>query len=330
MSDNLQIQRPIPRRPFDLQSDLSSPTSLGGNDFLDPSGYQSDSTSAADGGPVKRSRSAVSLTASTLFGIYGKAFTDEAATPSFLTRNNSAADLSSSGNTPKPLVSLAAREEASLAQHPTKQHASPLLFLFRAASLFVFGVAYGVIITHLHDRSGLSPASAGLRIAIDKWSTRYLVFWGLAGVGLGSVLPWLDGKYVDSSSNRSRSKRDWSPAVRSIGAFVGIAYAIRRLPWQSTLQVSLALALVNPFLWFLIDRTRSGFWFATLVGVAGTAFLLQISPEMIQAPAPVTAELVGGLVSVEGVAVGTWIASVLFCSCVCFGNVGRKLAVKGE
>jgi hypothetical protein len=90
------------------------------------------------------------------------------------------------------------------------------------------------------------------------------------------------------------------------------------------------LALVNPFLWFLVDRTRSGFWFATLVGFAGTAFLLQISPEMIQTPAPVPTELVGGFVSVEGVAVGTWICSVLFCSCVCFGNVGRKLAVKGE
>lgn len=92
--------------------------------------------------------------------------------------------------------------------------------------------------------------------------------------------------------------------------------------------MSLALALVNPFLWFLIDRTRSGFWFASLVGVAGTAFLLQVNPSVIQAPGGVgeTAGLVAGLVPIETVALGTWIASVLFCSCVCFGNVGRKLA----
>ncbi len=30
-------------------------------------------------------------------------------------------------------------------------------------------------------------------------------------------------------------------------------------------------------------------------------------------------------VSAESVGVGTWIASVLFCSCVCFGNIGRRL-----
>ena len=33
------------------------------------------------------------------------------------------------------------------------------------------------------------------------------------------------------------------------------------------------------------------------------------------------------LVSVESFGVGTWIASVLFCSCVCFGNLGRRLAL---
>lgn len=29
----------------------------------------------------------------------------------------------------------------------------------------------------------------------------------------------------------------------------------------------------------------------------------------------------------EGVAVRTWVASVLFCACVCFGNIGRQLAI---
>lgn len=29
----------------------------------------------------------------------------------------------------------------------------------------------------------------------------------------------------------------------------------------------------------------------------------------------------------ESIAVRTWIASVLFCACVCFGNIGRQLAI---
>lgn len=31
----------------------------------------------------------------------------------------------------------------------------------------------------------------------------------------------------------------------------------------------------------------------------------------------------------EGIAVTTWIMSVLFCACVCFGNIGRQLAIGG-
>lgn len=34
-----------------------------------------------------------------------------------------------------------------------------------------------------------------------------------------------------------------------------------------------------------------------------------------------------GLVSYETLAVVTWVGSVLFCSCVCFGSIGRRLAV---
>lgn len=36
------------------------------------------------------------------------------------------------------------------------------------------------------------------------------------------------------------------------------------------------------------------------------------------------------LISNESIAVSTWIASVLFCSSVCFGNIGRRLALDGE
>lgn len=37
-----------------------------------------------------------------------------------------------------------------------------------------------------------------------------------------------------------------------------------------------------------------------------------------------------GLISNESIGIGTWIASVLFCSSVCFGNIGRRLALGTE
>jgi hypothetical protein len=140
------------------------------------------------------------------------------------------------------------------------------------------------------------------------------------------------------------------------GAFVGIAFAIvglfaaecpghanqtqRKLPWASTLQVSLTLALVNPVLWYLVDRSKPGFFLSAGVGVIGTTVLLSLNPEMM--PSPLTSpslssqngtsvlasQAFGDFLSQETIECGTWIISVLFCSCVCFGNIGRRLALK--
>ncbi|KAK3386215.1 insulin-induced protein-domain-containing protein [Sordaria brevicollis] len=166
----------------------------------------------------------------------------------------------------------------------------------------------------------------------------------------------------------SPPEADWPLVVRSIGAFVGIVFAIRRLPWTSTMQVSITLALANPFLWYLIDRSKPGFLLSAAVGVTGSAIMMGLgNPDMM--PAPVagagagagyhdghqiltnsggqqlaamggvlngTASSAGGLsrgaaaARMEGAAVietGVWMLSVLFCSCVCFGNIGRRLAL---
>ncbi len=37
----------------------------------------------------------------------------------------------------------------------------------------------------------------------------------------------------------------------------------------------------------------------------------------------------GSYISRESIEEGIWIMSVLFCSCVCFGNIGRRLALSG-
>lgn len=108
------------------------------------------------------------------------------------------------------------------------------------------------------------------------------------------------------------------------------------------MQVSLSLALANPFLWYLIDRSKTGFLLSTAMGLVGTAVLLGLDPGMMPTPATrttfqnatglyraeATAEPM--LPSQETVETGIWIVSVLFCSCVCFGNIGRRLAIDGR
>jgi hypothetical protein len=60
----------------------------------------------------------------------------------------------------------------------------------RAALLFVFGAAYGGIVTHLHDNRALAPVEVVAGVHSFAWP--YLIFWGMAGVALGSLLPWID------------------------------------------------------------------------------------------------------------------------------------------
>jgi hypothetical protein len=245
---------------------------------------------------------------------------------------------------------------------------------------------YGLLVRHLHDDRQLAPFQVeGIIKPRNEW--RYLVFWGISGVALGSLLPWVDGLWEENFENggkfdaerRERSSSpdaeedeldtsglfgaDWTPVIRSVGAFVGIAFAIvrsclfyksswymltslsqRKLPWASSLQASLTLFLVNPVLWYIIDRSKPGFLLSSGVGAIGTALLLASNPDMMPSPKAsyrsnstaqpnnIMGDDMGGLgkyVSRESIEGGIWILSVLFCSCVCFGNVGRRLALSG-
>ena len=109
----------------------------------------------------------------------------------------------------------------------------------------------------------------------------------------------------------------------------------------------MALALVNPFLWYLIDRSVPGFVLSALMSLAGSAVLLGLMPDMVPTPAHLTSfpstegansttgsthwdqpsTMLGGLATQETVGRGMWMLSILFCCCLCFGNIGRRLAL---
>ncbi len=93
----------------------------------------------------------------------------------------------------------------------------------------------------------------------------------------------------------------------------------RKVPWQSTLQVSLTLAVANPVLWYLIDRSKPGFALSLLVSVAGTLLSLLLNPQFVPVP-----EIYQEQAS-ERVGVFLWLASILFCTSLCFGAIGRRL-----
>ncbi|KAI0880814.1 insulin-induced protein-domain-containing protein [Annulohypoxylon maeteangense] len=340
--------------------------------------------SAPESASISRAQSALDITGSTLMGIYNQANfskdklnylgVDEPSTPWGTGAETPAKGL----KVDSPHYELQ-KERAQPTRRRSSLHTAirpqPLsisqrtLYLgSRGLFLFVLGVLYGMLVAQLRDRrQGTGHGS---------YNFGSLAFWGISAVVMGSLLPWIDGIWervvgcdevaVESAAdhgmggdiveNEPASSTDWALAVRGIGAFVGIAFAIRKLPWDSTLQVSITLALANPVLWFLIDRSMPGFLLSATVGIAGAMVLLGLKPDMVPTPTNPSASIFPGydtqydntssgfaqqqqqrsqeFISFGGVTVtqeefGTviFMMSILFCCCVCFGNIGRWIAL---
>ncbi|CAI7600492.1 hypothetical protein PCG10_006563 [Penicillium crustosum] len=353
MTEQPRILRPRPRRAFDLtpasteSSGPPTPAESTGTEYLNPQADTSNSTN------VSRTGSVMNLTSSTLYGIYSptafEGFRDESS-PWGTEANSPAAEFP-----PEPLQRAAEKsaiEPRRMALRRTRSRLSHGLFrgviLPQALSsvlLFGFGLAYGVITVHLHDNHWITPVKLENIHYYDSW--QYLGFWGLAGIALGNLLPWLDSWREGESDSKLASADEedsedrtpsWVTVARSVGAFVGIAFAMRRLPWESTTQASLTLALANPVLWYLIDRTTTGFVLSTTVGLAGMGVVLGLKPELVPTSTGPSfgasllngtglENMLGAGITQESIAVRTWVASVIFCACVCFGTVGRQLAI---
>lgn len=108
--------------------------------------------------------------------------------------------------------------------------------------------------------------------------------------------------------------------------------------------------MVNPLLWWLIDRSKVGILLSATVGLVGSLFLLGFDPNLMPVPPSSTLaaftrsfnESLDGEASTsqqdapatgaslfanqELLETGIWMLSVLFCSCLCFGNIGRRMA----
>ncbi|KAL6903069.1 insulin-induced domain-containing protein [Trichoderma evansii] len=230
----------------------------------------------------------------------------------------------------------------------------------RAMVLFVLGAGYGVLVTHLHQESRLLQLTEASSI-IPQYNGSYLALWGfgLAGVALGALQPWFDGLWdglfgsedeqtvaeseapLPNAAKETASETDWALVMRAVGVFVGVAFAVRRLAWSSSMQLSVAVALASFVLWWLIDRSISALILSTGVGLAGSILVWGVNPDMIPAPAahnsssnsiPFAASYtdlataLNSIASQETIEVSIWMVSVLFCTCLCFGNIGRRLA----
>ena len=179
--DSPTLVRPTPRRASPSPSTSSPATE-------DQDSTPGEAKASSKGSSPNRTRSILNLTSSTLFGIYAPS--DEPSTP-----------WGNGAQTPSWRPSLdderppttAALSQPTLPKTPSRHNRytrdSVPSIVRRTILLFVLGVAYGIIIVHLHDDQHLAPVKVE---GIERYSIWYLSTWGLAGVLLGTLLPWVD------------------------------------------------------------------------------------------------------------------------------------------
>ncbi|KAK5093589.1 hypothetical protein LTR24_004141 [Lithohypha guttulata] len=345
------IHGPTPRRAFEItpaSTDSSMPPSPAA-ESQNPELLMSNRNRSEQSLPPSRTRSILNLTSSTLLGIYSGAADggrgEELNTP-WGTGSQTPAERPSADSDGQKI-----RDALQVPSFPSAGGSSkrPMLHRIRnrgfrryyaplitqTVILFGFGMGFGSLVTHLHKTSRITPVPVPTSVAYSQY---YQIAWGLMGVLLGNVLPQIDmffddeeavaggvdfrtqqHQHIRSLSSMSQSERPsladnglgpiWYSTVRSVGAFMGIAFAL----------VSLTLAVANPVLWYLIDRSKPGFALSLFVSVGGTFLTLFINPQFVPVP-----EIYHEQAS-DKIGVFLWLASILFCTSLCFGAIGRRL-----
>lgn len=257
----MPLHRPVPRRNFEItpaSTESSHPPSPAPEQHSPE--YLSDRRT--DMTPQK-TRSILNLTSSTLFGIYSGTSESgglESSTPWGTGAQTPNIRKSMDGQMPEEprlMWSERSNRPMSMSQARPKRiglkgYYVPLAI--QTVLLFAFGTGYGLIVTQLHKSQQITPVPVP---GADRHASYYHISWGLFGILVGNGLPlvdsWLDESAVvdadpkpghrrtaSSSSDHDRDSLGpmWYSAVRSVGAFVGIAFAVVCRP-SRTLNVCL-------------------------------------------------------------------------------------------
>lgn len=287
--DGPLLVRPVPRRPFTLSRQSATPTddepstpdthSAAGSHGLSSMGttaspglhshltaalaaWDKNSNSEQASPAISRPASLMNLTSSTLYGIYSPT-----AGTSSLGRDRDEPQESPWGmgaQTPirRPDIDDATFELMRERSHLNRRrssykgaeiprvppHVSSIQMALRTALLFMLGLGYGALVTRLHEQQGAAATADGL--LEPGFNSKYLGAWGVAGVVLGSLLPWFDGVWEarfgagdedvavtdgDNAPDKALdTSLDWALVMRAIGAFVGIVFAIVSRPSHTT------------------------------------------------------------------------------------------------
>ncbi|KAJ3147369.1 Insulin-induced protein 1 protein [Geranomyces variabilis] len=191
--------------------------------------------------------------------------------------------------------------------------ASPFLhYPPKAIALFALGFIFSVIIDHFQQEHDITryPRNVSQLFETASWVP---LCCGFGACLVGTLYPLLDYRLF---GRPHRYKRDWSNVLRCCGGFIGVNYATSKLPWTSSMQVSLVLGLSAVWLWLMFDRTLHGFAVSLIVAVVGT----WVAQFFVQSG-------MYSFTKADFFGVRSWFPCMMYSASVMFGSIGRQLTI---
>lgn len=184
--------------------------------------------------------------------------------------------------------------------------------LVRGVILFFFGVFFSLVLNLLQVyREQLEEGQQPGKFDHYESSWWVLPACGMTAAFVGLLYPFLD-KRLDEPL---KYQGEWSNVMRCVAVFVGINHASAKLEFSNNLHMSLILAAMCIGLWWLFDRSKSGF----VLGV-GTAVLATILTQFL------VYQGIYKYSTADFMFVRSWLPCIFFSGGVTIGNIGRQLA----
>lgn len=186
--------------------------------------------------------------------------------------------------------------------------------MFRGLLLFVVGVLFSLVLNLLQVQRQVT-------LFPDVLDNLFSSAWwvppscGTAGAIIGLLYPYFD----QHLGEKHCYKQEWSGVMRCIAVFVGINHASAKIDFANNLQLSLTLTAMSIGLWWLFDRSRSGFGLGVCIAILATVITqLLVYHGIYRYTAP------------DFLYVRSSLPCIFFSGGITMGNIGRQLAVHDE
>ncbi|XP_013096609.2 insulin-induced gene 2 protein isoform X2 [Biomphalaria glabrata] len=171
----------------------------------------------------------------------------------------------------------------------------------RGSVLFLIGVFFALVLNLLQVQRQVTVFPPEVLASLFSSAWWVPPSCGTAAAVIGLLYPCLDKQLGEEL----RYKREWSSVMRCVAVFVGINHASAKIDFANNIQLSVSLAAMSIGLWWLFDRSRSGFGLGVGIAVLAT-FVTQLL--------------------VYNDVYRSWLPCVFFSGGVTMGNIGRQLA----